>query len=71
MGFLRQEYLSVLPFPSPDLPYPGAEPTSSALANAPFTTDPPGEAQQSSITPHANIHIFQSWWPDCPAWHIW
>ena len=33
VGFLRQEYWSGLPFPSPeDLPYPGIEPVSPALA---------------------------------------
>ena len=32
MGFSRQEYWSVLPFPSPgDLPDPGFEPRSPAL----------------------------------------
>ena len=32
MGFSRQEYWSVLPFPSPgDLPDPGIEPRSPAL----------------------------------------
>ena len=32
MGFSRQEYWSVLPFPSPgDLPNPGNEPGSPAL----------------------------------------
>ena len=32
MGFLRQEYWSGLPFPSPgDLPDPGIEPGSPAL----------------------------------------
>ena len=32
MGFCRQEYWSVLPFPSPeDLPDPGIEPRSPAL----------------------------------------
>ena len=32
MGFSRQEYWSVLPFPSPeDLPHPGIEPWSPAL----------------------------------------
>ena len=42
MGFSRQEYWSVLPFPSPgDLPNPGikpASPTSLALAGRFFTT---------------------------------
>ena len=33
MGFLRQEYWCGLPFPSPgDLPNPGIEPVSPALA---------------------------------------
>ena len=42
IGFLKQEYWSELPFPSPgDLPDPGIEPTSlksSALAGGFFTT---------------------------------
>ena len=43
MGFLRQEYWSGLPFPSSgDLPNPGIEPISPALAGAFFTTEPPG-----------------------------
>ena len=44
MGFSRQEYWSRLPFPSPeDLPNPGIEPLSSALAGGFFTTEPPGK----------------------------
>ena len=47
MGFLRQEYWSGLPFPSPgDLPHPGIEPASPvspALAGGFFTTDSPGK----------------------------
>ena len=44
MGFSRQEYGSGLPFPSPgDLPDPGIEPTSPALAGGSFTTEPPGK----------------------------
>ena len=44
MGFFRQEYWSGLPFPSPgDLPNPGIESTSPALADGVFTTEPPGE----------------------------
>ena len=44
MGFPRQEYWSGLPFPSPgDLPRPGIEPTSPALAARFFTTEPPGK----------------------------
>ena len=44
MGFSRQEYWSGLPFPSPeDLPNPGIESTSPALADGFFTTEPPGK----------------------------
>ena len=43
MGFPRQEYWSGLPFLSPgDLPDPGIEPLSSALAGGFFTAEPPG-----------------------------
>ena len=39
MGFSREEYWSGLPFPSPgDLPKPGIEPMSPALAGGFFTT---------------------------------
>ena len=41
VGFSRQEYWSGLPFPSPgDLPDPGIEPVSPALAGGFFTTEP-------------------------------
>ena len=44
MGFPRQEYWNGLPFPSPgDLPDPGIEPVSPALAGGFFTTKPPGK----------------------------
>ena len=44
VGFSRQEYWSGLSFPSPgDLPDPGMEPESSALAGGFFTTEPPGK----------------------------
>ena len=43
MGFSKQEYWSRLPFPSPgDLPHPGIEPASPALAGRFFTAEPPG-----------------------------
>ena len=43
MGFSRQEYWSGVPFPFPmDLPDPGIEPASPALAGGLFTTEPPG-----------------------------
>ena len=44
MGFPRQEYCQRLPFPSPeDLPEPGIEPVSSAMAGGFFTTEPRGK----------------------------
>ena len=47
MGFPRQEYWSGLPVPSPgDLLDPGIEPTSFALADRVFTTQPPGKPVQ-------------------------
>ena len=46
MGFPRQEYWSGLPFPSPrDLPRPGIEPTSPALAGRFFSTEPSGKSR--------------------------
>ena len=43
MGFSRQEYWSRLLFPPPgDLPKPGSEPVSPALADRFFITEPPG-----------------------------
>ena len=44
MGFARQEYSSVLPFPSPgDIPHPGIEPESPALAGGFFTAESSGK----------------------------
>ena len=44
MGFLKQEYWSGLPFPSPgDLPNPGIESASPVLTDGFFTTEPPGK----------------------------
>ena len=41
-GFPRQEYWNRMSFPFPgDLPDPGIEPVSPALAGRFFTTDPP------------------------------
>ena len=43
MGFSRRGYWRGLPFPSPeDLPNPGIESTSPALAGGFFTAEPPG-----------------------------
>ena len=48
VGFSRQEYWSGLPFPSPrDLPDPGIEPKSPALAGEFFTTELPGKSNGS------------------------
>ena len=47
MGFPRQEYWSVLPFPSPrELPEPGIEPVSLALAGGFVTTSATQEVPQ-------------------------
>ena len=44
MGFPMWEYWCGLPFPSPgDLPDPGVEPTSPALAGGFFSIEPPGK----------------------------
>ena len=46
--FPRQEYRSGWPFPSPgDLPNPGIEPASLALAGRFFTPEPPGKPKES------------------------
>ena len=51
MGFLRQEYWSGLPFPSPrDLPNPGIEPVVPALAGRFFTICTTREAMSSHTT---------------------
>ena len=48
MGFSRQVHWSGLPFPPPgNLPDPGSEPTSPALAGGFFTTEPPGKPTYS------------------------
>ena len=45
MRFSSQEYWSGLPFPSPgDLPGPGIEPVSPALAGGFFTAELPGKS---------------------------
>ena len=50
MGFPRQEYWSELLFPLPgDLPYPGIEPMSFALADGFFTTKPTGKPLPGSV----------------------
>ena len=43
MRFSRQEYWSGSPFTSSDLPEPGIQPVSPALAGGFFTTEPLGK----------------------------
>ena len=60
MGFSRQEYWGGVPLPSPgDLPDPGIEPTSPALAGRFFTTEPPGKpilSHKLQDRPHGPLH---------------
>jgi len=50
MEFFRQEYWSGLPFPTPeDLPDPGTEPGSPALAGRIFATVLPGNPNTLAI----------------------
>ena len=50
LEFPRQEYWSGLPFPAlGDLPRPGFEPVSPALAGRFFTTEPPGKPSKSEL----------------------
>ena len=50
MDFPRQEYWSGLPCPPPgDLPDPGIQPASPALAGRFFTTEPPGKPSKILI----------------------
>ena len=59
MGFSRQEYWNRLPCPSPgDLPNPGMEPMSPALAGGFFTTEPPGKPIESL---HNTYYLFMGW----------
>ena len=52
-----QEYWSGLPFPSPDLPHPGIEPTTPALAGGFFITEPPGKPPQALLRPVLRISL--------------
>ena len=50
MEFFRQEYQSVLPFPSPvDLPDPGIEPMSPAMQADSLLSKPPGKAYRRIV----------------------
>ena len=60
MQFLRQEYLSGLPFPSPgNLPNPGIKPGAPALAGVFFTTEPP-EKPRPRVGPKLLLSLYTS-----------
>ena len=60
MDFLRQEYWSGMPFPTPeDLSDPGIEPVSSAspaLADRFFVSEPPGDRRLKMVTYWSNAN---------------
>ena len=62
MGIFRQEYWSELPFPPPgDLPDPGIEPASPALAGGLFTTEPPRKPYiyiYTHIHTHTHTYVY-------------
>ena len=56
MGFSRQEYQKGLPFPTPgNLPEPGIEHTSPALAGRFYTTEPPRKFIENCF--HLNFSV--------------
>ena len=58
MGFSSQEFWSGLPFSSPrELPDPGIEPASPALAGRFFTTEPPGKLYPLCLSLNNNLFI--------------
>ena len=60
MGYPRQQHWSGLPFPSPgDLPDPGTEPTSPALAGGFFTSETSGKHIVCIVLAQKNRHIDQ------------
>ena len=82
LSFSRQEYWSGLLFPSPgDIPNPGIEPTSPALADRFFTTKPSGKPRACTFPGPEHIcidmcaHLRASTWPHCspsalPSKHV-
>ena len=56
MGFSRQEYWSVLPFPSPgNLPNPGIKPNSPTLLAYALTSEPPAALDSTYVFPQAKF----------------
>ena len=65
IGFSKQEYWSELPFPPPgDLPNPGTEPASLALAGRFFTTEAPGKlpSHKHTVFNISYVHMFVWIW---------
>ena len=61
MGFPRQEYWSGLPFPSSgDLPNPGIESRSPALAGRFFAIVPPGKSNFEGCRVHSGSNAVDS-----------
>ena len=60
MEFSRQEHWSELPFPAAgNLPDPGIEPVSAALAGGFFITEPPGKPSSIVyLSPKSNSLFF-------------
>ena len=68
-GFSRQEYWSGLPCPPPgDLPTPGIEPTSPALAAGLFTTSATWEARHLCLL-SSKLSVLVPW--RCRRWYDW
>ena len=58
LGFLKQEYWSRLPFYTPgNLPNPGIELVSPALAGRFFSTEPPGRSIRWDSDPKMTVLI--------------
>ena len=58
MGFPKQEYWNVLPFPSPGyLPNPGIEPTSPPLLVDSSPSEPSGKSKKPSLAEDGIVDI--------------
>ena len=65
MGFPKQEYWNVLPFPSPGyLPNPGIEPTSPPLQAASSPSEPSGKSKKPNLAEDGIVDIkhFEGRW---------
>ena len=67
LGFLRQEYWSGMPFPSPgDLQNPGIKPVSPALTGRFLTTKLPGKLEKA-MAPHSSTLAWKVPWTEEPG----